>query len=147
MLLTHCNRNVIRASVRQRVSKVDICQFLFNTKKGASPPARRSTQSRSAVIRVTRNTEKAFISFFQNTAKVKSLKSLVLGKPAALISRGQRVLSMRDHLFVSNEPRYQAAFRASRVRLSEPFRNGTYCSYPSAAKHKARSKNWSSSRN
>ena len=36
--------------------------------------------SRLAAIRVKRNTEKAFIRFFRNTAKVKSLKSLVLGK-------------------------------------------------------------------
>jgi hypothetical protein len=70
----------------------------------------------------------AFIKFFQKTARVKSLKSLVRRKSAALISRGLRVLSTRDHLFVSKEPHYQAAFRASRAWLSEPFRNGTYCS-------------------
>ena len=84
-------------------------------------------QPRLAVIRVKRNTEKAFIRFFRNTAKVKSLKSLVPGKPAELISQGRecgRCVTI-DSLAT---PRYQAAFRASWARLSEPFRNGTYCS-------------------
>jgi hypothetical protein len=48
--------------------------------KAASSPRRRSMLSRLAAIRVKRNAEKAFIRFFRNTAKVKSLKSLVLGK-------------------------------------------------------------------
>ena len=64
----------------------------------------------------------------------KILEIATRGKTGSVDLAGPRVLSMRDHWFVShewfvsNELRYQAALRASRVRLSELFRNGTYCS-------------------
>ena len=51
----------------------------------------------------------------RNSAGNVTGQGLVLGKPAALISRGRRVLSMRDHLFVCNGLHYRVAFFASRT--------------------------------